>query len=1150
MVKRNRRYLSAVLALSMVLSGGGFSMIRTESASAATETFFWKVSDYGEYAFSDGGSSVWTSENAGIGGSTSQTTWSVEIPFEVADYELPWSISSESGYDKMTVVLDSETVVSGESGEKSGVVVRSLSAGRHTLTAKYVKDISGNSGLDEARLELPAFSFDGLCDSHNWQTTKEKHSCDVCGIDMRHPYESEITLEATCTQEGEKKYSCETCGYFYMEPIGELGHEYDDEVTKVQTCTQAGIKTYSCIRGDDTYTEEIAPDGHDYELSGVEYEDGGQVKGTATYVCTACGDVYSCAFEESYVFSFELGEDGESYLVGLDKDSVLNQVEKLYETLYIPDTYNGLPVTQIRDNGFVSSHHYKKIVIGDNVTSIGKNAFKNSCGYVEELVIGENVKTLGNNCFQGLGMYTEGVADVTVPDGIKVLGNAFSLAKLDSFDTGSVEIIESGALSQVSAKKCVIGGEVLYIDETAFSNMTIGELVFEDSENDLYLERSAFNSVSLASELKVPYRVCAEQAAFNQVTGYSSVVYNGRGVTGGGCIKEGSSVYEWTFDDAYNYYDKVIYNTAVSSGITSLVIGDNIKMADSAGVFSVIGSGLESVELGKQISLFPGNAFAGSGLSAGLKQVIMNTDKPVIVGEEAFGRGGQAMEKFLTPNSYIGYVGDSAFYGMSSLQSVDVSDAYYIGIDALNGVPNTAFAENGKVSLDNILVIGEGAFQGSGITGVTFSDNAQSIDMDAFEGCVMEELVLPHHVLSLGDSNYGSGLVKVKKLVYDIDLSYYDAKGGYGAFYSIEELYPSGLLAEMKELGLGGTQVEVGTGWSSGHPLVYFDLNYLEDVTFKCPYTDVISRGFLLYGCSNLKHLSIGKRSGLFKTHANTSLEDVVLDATVTQIPDACFSGCTSLKEVTGVDGLVQIGNSAFASCSNLMKFAFEDTKLESVGEYAFAGTFSVYDPSVSGVSICMPQTLQSMGGSAFNGCAGVEEFRTGGLDVLDTSVELSGMFPKLKRLYLEDSLTSLTDVPGCGSSIEYIYLGDGLSDSIVSQNAFLNSATGLKTLEMGDGIREIPTAMCAGLTSLEKVSLPASLYSVGNAAFSGCSGLQEILLPDGLVNISSAAFQGTGIKEIEIPNTVEGIASSAFTGCASLEKLEFEDLPETEDVS
>lgn len=113
-------------------------------------------------------------------------------------------------------------------------------------------------------------------------------------VTHKHNYVETISKEPTCTETGEKTYTCD-CGDSYTEEISATGHKdtdgdgvcdecgendpnhkhsYTETITKEPTCTEAGEKTYTCGCGE-SYTEEIPAKGHNY-VDGV---------------CDGCGDL-------------------------------------------------------------------------------------------------------------------------------------------------------------------------------------------------------------------------------------------------------------------------------------------------------------------------------------------------------------------------------------------------------------------------------------------------------------------------------------------------------------------------------------------------------------------------------------------------------------------------------------------------------------------------------------------------------------------------------------------------------------------------------------------------------------------------------------------------------------------------------------------
>ena len=80
-----------------------------------------------------------------------------------------------------------------------------------------------------------------------------------------HDYQ-ETTLERTCTQAGGTIYLC-SCGLSYNGALTKaFGHNYNSYISVPATCSQPGEKRYECIRCDDFYTESFEDSyAHDYE---------------------------------------------------------------------------------------------------------------------------------------------------------------------------------------------------------------------------------------------------------------------------------------------------------------------------------------------------------------------------------------------------------------------------------------------------------------------------------------------------------------------------------------------------------------------------------------------------------------------------------------------------------------------------------------------------------------------------------------------------------------------------------------------------------------------------------------------------------------------------------------------------------------------
>ena len=72
--------------------------------------------------------------------------------------------------------------------------------------------------------------------------------------------------------------------------------------------------------------------------------------------------------------------------------------------------------------------------------------------------------------------------------------------------------------------------------------------------------------------------------------------------------------------------------------------------------------------------------------------------------------------------------------------------------------------------------------------------------------------------------------------------------------------------------------------------------------------------------------------------------------------------------------------------------------------------------------------------------------------------------------------------------------------------------------------------------TSLESVTIPNSVTSIGESAFSRCSSLTSVTIPDGVTSIGKYAFNHCdSLASVVIPDSVTNIGHGAFSECKSL---------------
>lgn len=158
-----------------------------------------------------------------------------------------------------------------------------------------------------------------------------------------HKYSEEIIKEATCGQEGMKKYTCSNCKNTYYETIEEKEHNYVETIAKQPTCTQNGTKKFTCSNCKDTYTEQISNTGHDY-VERMRTERGCEKDGTIGYVCSTCGTLYTKVISKA---------KGHDYDVEIKEATCTEEGTETYKCNNCSDTY-----TKVTESA--TGHDYKE----------------------------------------------------------------------------------------------------------------------------------------------------------------------------------------------------------------------------------------------------------------------------------------------------------------------------------------------------------------------------------------------------------------------------------------------------------------------------------------------------------------------------------------------------------------------------------------------------------------------------------------------------------------------------------------------------------------------------------------------------------------------------------------------------------------------
>ena len=254
---------------------------------------------------------------------------------------------------------------------------------------------------------------------------------------------------------------------------------------------------------------------------------------------------------------------------------------------------------------------------------------------------------------------------------------------------------------------------------------------------------------------------------------------------------------------------------------------------------------------------------------------------------------------------------------------------------------------------------------------------------------------------------------------------------------------------------------------------------------------DVVIPSTVTYNGTTYSVTSIGSMA----FNGCSGLTSVTIGNSVTSIGDSTFSGCSGLTSVSIPNSVTSIGYLAFLSCSGLTSVTIP-TGVTSIGGSAFYGCSSLtsinvasgntHYSSIDGVlynytqntliqcpgaktSVTIPNSVTSIGYSAFNGCSSL------------TSVTIGNNVTSIGGGAFEDcsGLTTLNfnaincqDFEGYRANGNYYYPFSG---------------TSLTTVNIGDSVQRIPANFVRGCSSLTSVTIPNSVTSIGDRAFSGC---------------------------------------------------------------
>ena len=813
-----------------------------------------------------------------------------------------------------------------------------------------------------------------------------------------------------------------------------------------------------------------------------------------------------------------------------------------------------------------------EIVIPENVTSIESSAFSDCSGITAikwNIKHGKDVSTIKDAPFYSIRSqitsFTFGnevehipaylcygmskLTSVTIPNSVTSIGDyAFSGC------TGLTSITIPNNVTN-------IGGCYAFKGCSGLTSITWNAKNCTGPEGSPYYNpffygiNSQITSFTFGNEVEhIPAYLCCNMSGLTSVTIGNSVTNIGNRAFYG-C--SGLTSIVW---NAKNYIDPEDSSDApfygIRSQITSFTFGNEVEHIPAYLCYGM--SKLTSVTIPNSVTSIGDWAFYGC---SGLTSVTIH-NSVTSIGNGAF-YDCTDLTSFIIPNG-VKSIGDEAFCSCFRLTSLTIPESVTsIGERAFSSCSGLA-----SVTIPNsIMSIEYGTFSHcSGLTSITIPESVTSIGSSAFSGCTgLASITIPNGVTSIGSSAFSgcSGLtsVTIPNGVTSIGESAFDGCAGITSIVWNAKNCADSEYSSYAPFGSISSQI---TSFTFGNEIEHIpaylckDMSKLTSITIPESVTSISSNAFS--GC--------------------TGLTSITIPESVTSIGSSVFSGCTGLTSITIPESITSIGERDFEGCSRLTTIVW-NAKNCADSEYSSYAPFGSISSQVTSftfgdeiehipaylckdmlklTSITIPESVTSIGESAFEGCAG------------------------LTSITIPESVTSIGDgaFNGCTGLTSVVWNAINCADPEYLWYAhFHDICSQITSFTFGNEVEHIPASLCEDMSKLTSITIPESVTSIGSSAFDGCTAIMSITIPESVTSIGERGFYNvfhityggpaTGAKwgakymnkcidgclmfesnekthliychpsitgEIILPNSVANIEQQTFKGCVGLNAI------------
>lgn len=323
--------------------------------------------------------------------------------------------------------------------------------------------------------------------------------------------------------------------------------------------------------------------------------------------------------------------------------------------------------------------------------------------------------------------------------------------------------------------------------------------------------------------------------------------------------------------------------------------------------------------------------------------------------------------------------------------------------------------------------------------------------------------------------------------------------------------------------------------------------DYLTSMTAAVIEDGVTSIGDCAFARSRIESVRIPQgviRIGESAFAACSKLLAVTLPDSVSNIESGAFSQCIELTAMEIPNAVTSIERQTFYYCEKLRSIKLPN-RLTSIGYRAFYGCLELRDLDI-------PETVRHIDDGAFRSCTALTEL------ILPSGVVSIGDYcfdscTRLTSITIPDSLTSMGETP-FSYTVELNNIIVDESNPVYSSRdgvLFNKNQTVLLRYPGGragsyvipNGVEEIGAYAFEYCINITGVTLSSSVIQIGAHAFADCQRLTSLTFSGVGGSIGDHAFTGChNLVSLSIPNGVTQIGPGAFSRCSRMTHIQLPD--------